>query len=247
MQEKHTFALWYADLSEKMTSEKTVFSVNDTTLYHRICSVIRLQKGDEVILFDQRIHALCMINTISKKEVIVTTSFYNQNKRSGVNVTVLLPLLKKDDYENTLYGLSALGVTQIQLLITQKTHRNWWNKTSDYQRSQRIVCAGAEQAKYFCLPKLIEPVSLDQYIQYDNKSDTRFVADPDGLPMRDLICIKTMPQEVSILIGPEAGFTAQEKKVIIEHNFKPYRLTPTILKAEQATLLSAGIFRSVFY
>jgi len=47
------------------------------------------------------------------------------------------------------------------------------------------------------------------------------------------------------MIGPEGDLTAQEKELLKERGVQFLRLTPTILRAQQAVVVAMGIFRSL--
>ena len=53
------------------------------------------------------------------------------------HITVLLPLLKRDDLDTVLYSLVEMGVNTIQLMITKKVQRKW-GKEKEYDRLQRV-------------------------------------------------------------------------------------------------------------
>ena len=54
---------------------------------------------------------------------------------------------------------------------------------------------------------------------------------------------KIISRNVSMIIGPEGGFTDKEYNYLINAGFKPYTPIDTILKAETAAVLFAGMIR----
>ena len=58
---------------------------------------------------------------------------------------------------------------------------------------------------------------------------------------------KKMPviasKNISIIIGPEGGFTEKEYILLLEKGFKAYTPLDTVLKAETAAVLFAGMVR----
>ena len=54
---------------------------------------------------------------------------------------------------------------------------------------------------------------------------------------------KITSKNISIIIGPEGGFTEKEYNYLVEAGFKAYTPLNTILKAETAAVLFAGMVR----
>jgi 16S rRNA (uracil1498-N3)-methyltransferase len=142
--------------------------------------------------------------------------------------------------------LAALGVETIQFITTEKTQRTL-HGSQELARAQKIIRAAAEQSKYFCLPLIKGPVNLMVYLeQQHTRGDLALVADPDGHSVRELIADRAAVSQATILVGPEGGLTVSERDLVAQHGFVSCRLTPTILKAEHAVSLLAGIVRSIF-
>jgi 16S rRNA (uracil1498-N3)-methyltransferase len=248
MKEKHTFALWYSTLSSLLAQlpGRSTRVLGDETVVHRITHVLRLSAGDQIILFDDEVHAQCVVEKIDKKSIVARIVTVNNNVRTGIPVTVLLPVLKKDDHDAALYSLAALGVETIQLLRTEKTQRAA-HGAHELERAHKIVRGAAEQSKYFCSPIIKAPITLNDYLAHHHTPGSfAMVADPEGQSMRVTIIDHKLASRATILVGPEGGLTSAERELVAQHGFIACRLTETILKAEHAVSLLAGIVRSVF-
>jgi len=120
--EKHTFALYAADLKEIVHTKKVgdEYSITNHDLVHRMLNVLRLQIGEPLILFDSTQHIEAQIISFAKKAVNIRLIAQKDNVMYKPSILFLLPLLKKDSFETALYSLTELGVTAIQLVTTQK-------------------------------------------------------------------------------------------------------------------------------
>ncbi|PKN03449.1 hypothetical protein CVU75_02165, partial [Candidatus Dependentiae bacterium HGW-Dependentiae-1] len=112
-QSKHEFALYVPMLTTVLTGvhHSSSFLIDDALLVHRIQSVLRLEPGDEIRLFDRRVQALCLVQAVNKKKVTFTVSEKKENSCLLPAITFFLPLLKKEDLEAALYSLVELGAT----------------------------------------------------------------------------------------------------------------------------------------
>lgn len=246
-EEKHEFAFFVESLSAlvKPVSLQQSLVINDETLFHRIKTVLRLVSGDTIVLFDHKISVHCTLaEFIGKKQV---RCMVNEKKIHTVllpQITFLLPVLKRDDFEQALYALTEVGVNTIQLVSTQKT-RTAWSGQKELERAKRIIISAAEQSKNFSLPELKAPVSLSMALGIS--ASVKIFFEPNGVSafsfaqqLRD-----KKPDHLVLLVGPEGDLSSEEKKMVAAENFVLCALTPTILRAVQAAGLGAGLVRSL--
>ena len=117
----------------------------------------------------------------------------------------------------------------------------------EMERLKRIIHAAAEQSKNFAFPTITDAKPLEEILITLGPTTPRFYFDPDGqslFPIFQELKDKNA-QEIVLMIGPEADLTTEEKKLVQKHNFIFCRLTPTILRAQQAAAVSLGAFRSL--
>jgi 16S rRNA (uracil1498-N3)-methyltransferase len=246
LHEAHQFALFYENLStllKNLAVGKSI-SLSDEEIVARIGKVLRLEPGQEIILFDRLMHAEVSITTITKKEVSGTLLTQQNNDVLQPVIHFMLPLLKREALQEALYSLAEMGVQEVHLVTTQKTQRDWQEK--DAQRMQRIIIAAAEQSKNYSFPRIHEPVTLQTALEkIKNSAGYKLFFDPVGVPAP-----KYLPQLTAanvplfLLIGPEGDLTAQEKELVAQAQFTFCALTPTILRASQAAGVSAALMRS---
>ncbi len=240
MSDKHEFALYIPDLTNQIDK---VLVIQDKHFVRRIGSVLRLQKDDTCIFFDAHKHAEIVIAQIDKKKVEYRVAKVQDNIYFSPEITILLPLLKRDALEDALYACVELGANTVQLVFTEKVHRSWGGQ-KELERLQRIIIAATEQSKNFALPVLHEPVQLDA-LSF-NAADTHILFEPSGRSLPEVLNAVQKPKKLFLAIGPEADLSQNEKNFLIKNGFIFCKLTPTILRARQAVTLGLGIFRSFF-
>ena len=247
--QKHEFALYRESLSllvhKKVPGNSIIFS--DEKLFHRMMTVLRLRIGDGCVFFDRDTFVTAVVQAfVGKKQVHIEMRSIHSTAVLHSNITFLLPLLKRDDYEAALYALAEVGVNSIQLVFTQKTG-NQWSGSRDSERAERILIAAAEQSKNFAYPQLHAPVSLEVALKKNAAAGTKIFFDPQGERLFDVM--KTLhsnqPKSVLLLVGPEGDLSLEEKKMVQANNFIFCALTPTIMRAVQAAALAAGFVRSL--
>jgi RsmE family RNA methyltransferase len=245
----HEFAFYTEFLTPHYFTKPALLSVSGEHLFHRLVEIIRIRKGDSLILFDQEVHVRAIFDVGSRKSMSFEQCVWTENKPAKPAINFLLPLLKKNDLEEAVYNLTEMGVTTIQLVTTDSTHKSWWSEQKDYERLMRIIIAAAEQSKNFSFPELLPPRELSDVVsKLKNQKQQRYFFDPAGMPITALIQqANALPNsgEILALVGPEADVTVREKEWLKNNNFTFYALTPTVLRAYQAATLVAGMLRSL--
>jgi 16S rRNA (uracil1498-N3)-methyltransferase len=240
----HEFALYVADLSKRIKKDGTIM-LDDADLYNRVTKILRLKPNTLLILFDQLIHARCTLEKIEHKNSLVFTIIIQESNRLfHPFITFGLPLLKKNETEQAVYHLVTTGVTHIQLLITTKVQHRWHEQ--ELERLMRIMIAAAEQSKQFALPTIHVPIALDTFVETMPQNYKKIFFDPSGTSLNQIMQQPMTAEHLVLLVGPEGDLTIEEKKQVQQRGFDFCALTPTILRAPDAVLLGAGIFRSLY-
>jgi 16S rRNA (uracil1498-N3)-methyltransferase len=240
--EKHEFALQYKDLPIDIKIG-TSLAVADSEMVRRALSVLRLAVGDTVCFFNMSVSSSCKITSIQKRSFECVIQTVSKIILLQPFITLMLPLLKREALESAVYNATAMGVGTIQLLTTEKSAH--WSGAKELDRLQRVAVAAAEQSKQFALPKFIEPISLGKFFEASLTGNALMLhADVDGAPLSSLVADFSQQSSFVISVGPEGDLTKQERDLLVKNNCTFVRLTPTVLKAEEAASLLIGIVRS---
>lgn len=249
MLNKHLFAVYTKTLL--LTQNGQQFRLQDTDLWLRITKILRLREGEQVILFNGSARITITLDHgtfLSKNMVhgqIVEASTSNPQKPE---ITLLQSLPKKAVFEEILYNAAQLGVTSIVPVITDKAHSLDFSP-KEMIRFTNIIISACEQAKQFVLPVIEKPVKLAEALKgldpRVRKDDMGVLFDSTGVSCDTLLPQLKKAQHITVLFGPEGGLTDQEMILIEQSGFIKSRLTPTILRSEDAPLVGIGLLRSL--
>ncbi len=241
----HEFALYVSGLSNFDYGKSDRYVLQDPQLVHRISRVLRLHPEDLLILFDANMHFVAHIVSIEKKRIVCAIKEVKQNVQIVPHITLWLPLLKREAFEQAIYSAVELGVNDIQFIHTAKEQRHWHGKR-EFERLHNIMVAAAEQSKNFALPTLHEPQSLDVLLDQSKGAQCIFF-DVEGKPLLEVAqgLNKVPHQNYVVFIGPEGDLTEHEKFQLQKMPFLFVHLTPTILRAQQAVAVGVGALRSL--
>ena len=130
----------------------------------------------------------------------------------------------------------------LQPVLTARTQFPKFN--IDKARLQAIEAT--EQTERLDLP-IIEPLlKLDTLLSNWNSERPLIFADEAGDALPALSALKSLSGPSAILIGPEGGFTPQEREMIRDHSFvTAVSLGPRILRADTAALSLLTLWQAV--
>ncbi|NBV40695.1 RsmE family RNA methyltransferase [bacterium] len=234
MKTAHQFAFFY---TESLAEEK-IYSIQEESFVHRLFFVLRMQSGEQCILFNRKYHALVELLALSKKEIKIKVLSVVHHTESEKKVTICLPILKKESMHEALYGLCEIGVHTIQLVHVSTSHVKSWTQ-KDQEKAEKIVIAAAEQSKNFIFPIISAPISFDQMVQKYHTASCKIFFDAQGTSF--FLHNIQEQKEIVCFVGPEADLTDQDKSILQKSGWVFVVLTQTILRACQAAVLGAAM------
>lgn len=216
---------------------------------HHLLTVLRAKVQDEVILFNGNGHEYkAMITQIAKKQIhVLIQSVEEKNIESPLHIHLAQSIPRSDKMEYIVQKAAQLGVTSITPIIAERSQGRLSKEQEQKKaaRLQAIVIAACEQCGRNRLPAVQMPISLTDWLnQTDSNETVRYILlpptdDTEVLPQEEL----TQPKSVSLLIGPEGGFTAQEVALSKQHGFSQLTLGRRILRTETASIAAISIMQ----
>jgi 16S rRNA (uracil1498-N3)-methyltransferase len=130
-----------------------------------------------------------------------------------------------------------LGVTRLVPLETERTTGVASRvKAGHIEKLRRVVLEATKQCGTLWAPAVEQPVSLTEFLARSLQGDA-WVADPAGaVPAAEL---DSTP--LSILVGPEGGFSPEERAAIVGAGYRAVALGRNTLRFETAALAAAAI------
>lgn len=203
---------------------------------HYVRTVLRLKKDDAVILFNGNGgEYVCVLGEVSRKTVQVTVKSWNDRSvESPLSVILGLGISRGDRMDLSVQKAVELGANRITPLITERclVQFKGEKKPQRLLHWQKIVQHAAEQSGRTVLPELTEVTTLQDWVS--NQQGLKVFLDPYA--EKSLAQLQPDGMEVTLLTGPEGGFSDQERITAKAAGFIPVRLGSRILRTETATI-----------
>ncbi|MGO1297393.1 MAG: 16S rRNA (uracil(1498)-N(3))-methyltransferase [Vibrio sp.] len=212
-------------------------SLGDDAAGH-IGRVLRMQPGQEVVLFDgSGAEFPATITETTKKHVRVkVTERIESSCESPLDLHLGQVVSRGDKMEFTIQKSVELGVNVITPLISERCGVKLDAKRFEkkQQQWQKIAIAACEQSGRNCVPEIRPIMSLEQWCA-ENSDALKLNLHP-----RAKYSINTLPKlttnKVRLLIGPEGGLSAPEIAMTHQYQFEETLLGPRVLRTETAAL-----------
>jgi 16S rRNA (uracil1498-N3)-methyltransferase len=213
---------------------------------HQINRVLRLAKGETVIVLDNQDHEFVVrLDQVEGEHVSgVITSQQGASGEPTVFLTLFLCLTQREKFEWALQKCTEVGVSAFYPVISSRSlvqdRQNTDRKTV---RWEKILREASEQCGRGRIPTLGRVMSLSEAFNSPQAShDTCLVAweQEHSLTLRQALSKRTGNAKpgVSILVGPEGGLSSAEVALARQCGWLPVSLGERILRMETAAVVA---------
>lgn len=206
--------------------------IHDPRLLHQWQHVLRFKPGDQLVLFDgERTERLYKIYKIEKDSIGLSLVTEMERRVPTREIYLFWAPLKNDNNDFVLQKGTELGVSHFIPILTERSVASGLN----IERARKIVIEAAEQCGRSDIPAVREPINLDTAVdEFSGKIDLYFAERSEEAETQ----IKTSGA-VGVFVGPEGGFTDDEKELLNKHS-KKLLLHDFTLRAETAAIIAAA-------
>ncbi len=216
---------------------------------HHASRVLRLRVNDEVQIFDGCGNALdATINHISGKCVMLgNLQTCMAQPASILSIVLAQAMCSSDKMDLIVQKATELGASEILPVQTQrsvaKLSGTRAEKRAEHWRS--IAIAACEQSGRNDLPQIHVPQDIETWmLSVQNTPGSKFILLPGGATQLQLQPKPLM--RVTLLIGPEGGFSADEANIALQMGFAPILLGPRVLRTETAAIASISALQTLW-
>jgi 16S rRNA (uracil1498-N3)-methyltransferase len=204
---------------------------------HYLANVLRLAPGAQVKLFDDRTGEwLGEITEAGRKRVGLRLVAHLREREPVPDLWLLFAPIKRGRIDWLAEKASELGVAR---LVPVLTHRTIVERVN-IERLLAHMIEAAEQCERNALPQIAEPERLDRLLAAWPADRALLFADEQG---GEPLASAASAGPAAILIGPEGGFTDDERLAI--RGVKQARavsLGPRILRADTAAIAAVSLW-----
>ena len=214
---------------------------------HHAMRVLRLEPGDAVILFDGRggEYAARLVAAGRDRVAAETGEHHALERESPLEVTLVQAISSSEKMDFTIQKATELGVAAIQPLLSAKSlvRLAEGREAKKLERWRRVAVAACEQCGRNRVPDVREPVALERY--RPPQAAAKVLLSPAGTAKLSTLARNPSFSPLVLAVGPEAGFSAEEEKMLAREGFVPVRLGARVLRTETAALAALAALNAL--
>lgn len=213
----------------------------------RHVQVLRLQPGEQVILFNGRGGEWrAEVLRMGRREVEVLVQDWSAIERElSRSVTLAVGMPANERFDWLVEKAAELGAACVQPLMCERSVLRLASDRAHKKRDhwQGIAIAAAEQSGRTRVPEIATPLTLESWLAalpaVGAEVHARWVLSPGAAPLKG--DFPPAPQPVLFLSGPEGGLSPRELDAALAGGFRPLGLGPRVLRAETAPIVALAV------
>jgi 16S rRNA (uracil1498-N3)-methyltransferase len=210
---------------------------------HYLTGVLRLSSGDAVRVFNGRDGEwLAYLATASKKTVSLRCERRVAEAKLPPDIDYVFAPLKHARLDYVVQKATELGARRLRPVMTSRTVAERVN----LDRMRANVVEAAEQCNLVHLPEVLEPEKLEKVLATWDKGRSLVYCDETKIDCNPLESLKVLRTPTAVLVGPEGGFTDDEKALLKSQAFViPISLGPRIMRADTAAIAALTLVQAL--
>jgi len=213
---------------------------------HHLIRVLRLKIGDRLCVFDQSGYEWDAEIVAKKRQSVevVLLNCHRPDVESPLQTTLLQSISRSHRMDLVMQKATELGVNSIVPMLTKNTvvKLNDKNTQKKMHHWKKITISAAEQSGRVRLPELLEPRELSEGLLNEHKKEESFFLDTTGSENFS----GNVRKSVSIAIGPEGGFSRDEKKMAEKSGYRIIKTGPRLLRTETVPIMALSILQYLY-
>jgi 16S rRNA (uracil1498-N3)-methyltransferase len=210
----------------------------------QLSRVLRLSTGDIVTVLDNTgQEMLTRLTQVSPRtatgEIISSTT---PQVEPSVRIHLFISLTQREKLEWILQKCTEVGVSEFTPIITSRTLvQKSAGLAEKHTRWEKIIREAAEQSGRTLLPILNPVLSFNESLSHLVGFRLLAWEMEQSTTLRQVLQSSPPPVEISLIIGPEGGFSDEEVETAVASGFRTFTLGKRILRVETAAVIAAAL------
>jgi 16S rRNA (uracil1498-N3)-methyltransferase len=213
----------------------------------RHCAVLRLRRGDAVVLFNgEGGEFSAELTRVSRGDARAHVISRQTPQRESPLAIVLAQCVSSGDrMDATLQKSTELGVSRIVPIASERSVVRLSSERADRRvaRWRNVVIAACEQCGRNHVPEVAAIIDFDAFLDRAARDALQLLLAPDA--ERELKQLEP-PGKVTLLVGPEGGLAPEERQRAERRGFVPLRFGPRVLRTETAPLATIAAMQALW-
>ena len=209
--------------------------------------VLRVEPGQRFEISDNQAAWLAEIVEARGQRVVFRVIEPIDSPAAPVRITLIAAIVKFDRFEWIVEKATELGVERILPMDATRTEKGLFDASRKRaERWRRIARESSQQSRRVSIPEILPAARFNGCLT--EPADYRYFLDEAAAPP----LLSIVPQQrkasdhVAVMLGPEGGWTDEERRLAIAAGWLPVSLGPLVLRAETAAAAALAVVGSAW-
>ncbi len=219
---------------------------------HYLVRVLRLRPDDSFPAIDNRgnFYHCTIVEAGDRVRLRVQSKGKPETERPALTIAQCLPKGRK--FDDVIRRCTEAGVACLRPVISDFTVVRIESDKAERKldRWRRVATEALQQSGSGTAVSIEPPVTLNRFLEDESRdgenSDLRLILHQDPLEQTSLHEYLAGPAcDITLLVGPEGGFSDRELALAREAGYKPVYLGPFVLRTETAALYATAAVQTI--
>jgi 16S rRNA (uracil1498-N3)-methyltransferase len=220
-------------------------------LFHHMATVLRLKQGTAVVLVDEEgAEYLSSIEIVERERVVLRVGPVRSPLcPETVRLILYQGLPRGDKMDLIVQKATELGVFRIVPVLCARSVARPEEKRRETKVSRwnKIAEEAARQCERGAPPAVSDIVSYREAVSEPQAGAKLILWEEErNRGLKEVLPLLECPREITLLVGPEGGLTAEEASLAKENGFLAAGLGPRILRTETASIAALAVMQFWF-
>ena len=209
--------------------------------------VLRVEPGQRFEISDNRSAWLAEVTEARGQRVVFRVLEPLDSPVAPVRITLIAAIVKFDRFEWMIEKATELGVERILPMEATRTEKGLFEASRKRaERWRKIARESSQQARRVRVPEILPSARFAACLT--ESADYRyFLEESVAPPLLSLAPARRAPSDhVAIMVGPEGGWTDDERQRAVASGWQPVSLGPLVLRAETAACAALAVVGSTW-
>lgn len=212
--------------------------------HHILHRVLRKEPGEAIVFLNGNGQiAQATITQLDKKNGSASIESVMKVESPKLEIRLFIGSLKGEKLSYVVQKATELGVSEI--LIFQSEHSIAVKSESFIDKTNKVAIEAIRQSGNPFLPKIKHLKNLQEAKPLPSNAHLNVVLDETETASVQNILKNPSFTSVSLYVGPEGGFSAQERELFREWKCEFVKIAPYILRADTAAISAVALFRAL--
>jgi 16S rRNA (uracil1498-N3)-methyltransferase len=204
--------------------------------------VLRVEPGQRYEISDNHAAWLAEIAEARGPRVVFRVIEPIDSPAAPVRLTLIAAIVKFDRFEWIVEKATELGIERLLPMATARTEKGLFEASHKRaERWRRIARESSQQARRVSVPEILPAAPFGRRLA--EPADHRYFLEEAGAPplLSTLPRRRTPADQVALMLGPEGGWTDDERRLAAAAGWLAVSLGPLVLRAETAAAAALAV------